>query len=140
MKLLIFSIISFFGLAACSLVSTPVPTPTPELISECFLHREVFVWVDTNGDGTHDADEEPLRGVSAAIVSTGSNRSFIGQTGQDGIADINGIGDFGRFCDELEAEITVPPGYEPSTPTLISLAGLTPGDPLMFGLVPSASE
>lgn len=98
------------------------------------------MWADTNGDGIQDPEEEPLKGVPAAIVPTGSTRSFIGQTGQDGLADINGIGDFGRFCDELEAEITVPDGYEPSTPVRIDLAGLPPADSLMFGLIPPPSD
>ncbi len=134
MKRLTFLAMVCFGLAACSVI------PTPEQISECFLRREVFVWADADGDGNFDQGEEPLNGVSAVITPVGSTRSFSGRTDQDGYAEINGIGDFGRFCDELALEITIPEGYEPSTPARLSLAGLPPGDPLIFGLVPPASE
>ena len=123
-------------LSACRPASTPAPTLTPNLISECFLHRTAQVWIDEDIDGVPDHDEPPLPGVSVTIFPIGRpNRTFYAQTGPNGIADINGIGDFGRYCDELEAEVTIPTGYTPSTPARLNLTGVPPTDTLWFGLV-----
>ncbi len=146
-----FPLVSLFVLVLTACTSTPSATPTPtatptpaptlpRMSSECFLHRLAYVWIDRDGDGIVGAAEAPLSGVLVTIYPSGQpDRAFSAQTSPNGTADINGIGDFGRFCDELEAEVTVPAGYTPSTPARFSLLGLPPAETLQFGLLPPES-
>lgn len=64
-----------------------------------------------------------------------NNRAFVGQTGEDGIVTLHGIGDFGPQCDQLEVSIFVPSDYLPTTPTTISLVGVPSSEILYFGLI-----
>jgi len=124
-------------LTACSPAIVPTPTPTPPMISECFPHRSVLVWYDTNGDAIPDAGEPLAADVSVTMYSASQpSRSFIGQTGPDGRAEVYGIGEFGRTCDELMIEITVPRDYTAPTPGPINLAGFPVDEIVKFSLVP----
>lgn len=124
---------------------SPAATPTLQLelltpVSECFPHYRVLVWDDVNGDGVLDLGEAPLVGVPVNLRRVGHpNQTFPGQTGPDGIADLNGIGDFGRYCDEIEIEVIVPEGFQHTAPTPApaDLIGLPPGAMLKFGLMPA---
>jgi hypothetical protein len=124
-------------LSACAPAVTPAPTQTPVIISECFPHRRVQVWYDTNGDRIRNADEPAAAGVSVAMYSPGSpGRAFLAQTGPEGLADLYGIGDFGRYCDDLMIEITAPREYAAPTPAPVDLSGFPADQIVEFPLVP----
>jgi hypothetical protein len=112
------------------------PPPFGDTISECFPSRTAQVWEDVNGNGLFDEGEEPLAGVAVTMYPLPrDNRSFPTQTDEDGMAKLNGIGDFGPQCDELAAAVSVPSDYLPTTPTEIKLAGISSSEVLYFGLI-----
>ncbi len=133
MKRILFLASALFILSSCS---GPTPaTPTPVIIFECFPTRHAFVWEDANRNGVYDPDESPLSGVMVSMEPLGSQGTvFSGCSGADGMAEINGIGDFGRRCDELDLEVIAPTGYEPTTPVVVSLIGLENDAIVEFGL------
>lgn len=127
-------------LTACSPAIVPTSTPTPPMIFECFPHRSVLVWYDTNGDAIPDAGEPLAAGVSVAMYSASQpSQSFIAQTGPDGRAEVYGIGDFGRYCDDLVIEITVPRDYTAPPPGPAYLAGRPQDELVVFPLVQPVS-
>lgn len=131
-RLMFLLVLSVFMFSACR----SLPPPYGDMISECFPSRSAQVWEDTNGNGLFDEDEEPLAGIAVTLYAfPRDNRSFPSQTDKDGVAKLNGIGDFGPQCDELEVAVSVPGNYLPTTPTEINLAGIPSDELLYFGLI-----
>jgi hypothetical protein len=125
-------VLSALILSACG----SLPPPYGDTISECFPSRTAQVWEDVNGNGVFDEGEKPLSGIAVTMYPLPrDNRSFPAQTGEDGTAKLNGIGDFGSQCDELAVAVSVPNDYLPTTSTEIALAGIPSSEVLYFGLI-----
>ena len=122
------------SLTACKSLDV-ISSPSPEAISECFLHRTAKVWIDTNGNMNFDPQEQPYPGVLVIIKPIRGGDSFSGMTTGNGSVEINGIGDFGRYCDELKAEIEIPDGFTVNPSNVIDLRGLPPGEEIKFALI-----
>lgn len=50
------------GLSACGTLAFR-PTPTPEILADCFRTYTFSAYVDANGNGTQESGEGPLPGV-----------------------------------------------------------------------------
>jgi len=79
----------------------------------------VFTWSDTNGDGIHDPQEQPLPWVTTRVAYpdflTGSYAWGHAWLFKPGCA---------TACWQGEAvSVKTPPGYAPTTPLQVSLAG-----------------
>lgn len=94
------------------------PTPTAEILADCFWAADAFAWIDGDGDGTHDEGEQPLEGVEVNFSLT-----FLGgtTTGPDGLAHLGGM--YPSACDpDLRIDVVVtgaPEGYAPTTETAV---------------------
>lgn len=138
MKHVFQSLFIFVLLSSCAPTPAPSPTSLPQVISECFLNRQAQVWNDTDMDGIFDPDEIPLSSIEVFIRAADQpNQFFQAKTTANGVAILNGIGDFGTHCDELTAEVSVPAGYTATTPPTIELKGKNPDEILLFGMVAS---
>lgn len=113
--------------SACSMLTlTPWarPTPTPEIMSDCFMSFKVAAWEDLNGDGVWGVSEQPLAGVEFHLQGI-----FAQQWGPDPDPS-NGEGWFSILIwspgDCIEQEYTLsaipPESYEPTTPTVVTFS------------------
>ena len=120
-------IIIVLFVCACKTLATPLwgtPTPTPEIIADCFLSFKMAAWDDLNGDGVWDESEQPLAGVEFHLQGL-----FAQQWGPDPSPG-NGEGWFSILvwspgnCMAQEYTISaVPPeAYEPTTPSTVTFA------------------
>ena len=127
-----------FILVSCAPAITPtpaltiddsgIPSPTPLVMSDCFISFKIAAWQDLNGDGLWDISEPPLKNVDFQLQGI-----FAEKWGPD---PDSGKGD-GWFsiliwmpghCIEQEYVITaVPPiSYEATTPSVVTFSGAEP--------------
>jgi hypothetical protein len=110
--------LGWLGASACAwLLPGSAPTPTPEVIADCFWSVQVYAWVDEDGDGLVDEGEPPLEGVQVNFSLT-----FLtgGTTDANGVASVLGMTP-GSCLPDLENRLIVetPAGYEPTTETQV---------------------
>lgn len=111
-----------------TITSCGKPTPTPEIMSDCFLSFKIAAWEDLNGDGVWDGSEHPLAGVEFHLQG-----QFAQQWGPDP-SPSHGDGWFSILiwspgnCIEQEYTISaVPPAsYEPTTPAVVTFSDSLP--------------
>lgn len=100
------------------------PTPTPHVLSDCFLSFKVAAWEDLNGDGVWDGSEPPLAGVEFHLQG-----KFAQRWGPDPSPE-RGEGWFsiliwspGNFIEQEYTISAVPPeSVEPTTPLVVTLS------------------
>jgi hypothetical protein len=110
----------------------PTPTPTAEILADCFWSADAFAWVDTNGNGAPDEGEPPLAGVQVNFSLTFFSG---GTTGPDGTAHVSGMHPGGCNPDLANSLIAVAPeGYAPTTD--LALPYTTDRDRYEFGFQP----
>jgi hypothetical protein len=93
------------------------PSPSPEIIADCFWSAEAFAWNDADGDGTRDDGEPPLAGVEVRF-----SESFLSgeTTDEDGIAHLTGMTPGACLPDLVINVIAMAPdGYSATTPTTL---------------------
>jgi hypothetical protein len=109
-------------LSACGLL-----TPTPEVMSDCFVSFQVAAWQDINGDGLWDISEPPLEGAKFQLQGRFAEK-------WDPKPSSKGDGWFSILiwspgdCIEQEYTITVvpPESYEATTPTTVTFSDSLP--------------
>ena len=123
----IYVTITVLFVSACNTLTFPPwarPTPTPVVMSDCFISFKVAAWEDLNGDGVWDVSEKPLAGVEFHLKGI-----FAEQFGPDPDPS-KGDGWFSILiwspgnCIEQKYTISaVPPeSYEPTTPTVVTFS------------------
>jgi len=127
----IYVTITLLFVSACrmlTLIPGDRPTPTPVIMSDCFISFKVAAWEDLNGDGAWDVSEQPLAGVEFHLKGI-----FAQKWGPDPDPS-KGDGWFSILiwspgnCIEQEYTISaVPPeSYEPTTPTVFTFSDSIP--------------
>ena len=109
-------------LSACDML-----TPTPKVMSDCFISFQVAAWQDLNGDGLWDISEPPLEGAKFQLQGRFAEK-------WDPKPSSKGDGWFSILiwspgdCTGQEYTITVvPPGsYEATTPTAVTFSDSLP--------------
>lgn len=112
----------WMGAAACAWLapgSAPTPTPTVEVMADCFWSVQVYAWVDEDADGVADEGEPPLEGVEVNFSLT-----FLtgGTTDADGAASVLGM--YPSACNpDLENQVVAvaPEDYRPTTDLRLAL-------------------
>lgn len=109
------------------------PTPTPQVLADCFWSAQAFAWVDANSNGLRDEGEPPLAGVEVNFSLTFYSGAA---TGLDGFAGVSGM--HPGPCDPaLENSLVAqaPTGYAPTT--ALSVPYPQDRDIYTFGFTPS---
>ena len=127
-----------FILVSCAPAITPtpaltidnsgIPSPTPLVMSDCFISFKIAAWQDLNGDGLWDISEPPLKNVEFHFQGIFAEKW--GPNPDPGKGDgwfsilIWMPGD----CIKQEYMITaVPPvSYEATTPSVVTFSGSKP--------------
>lgn len=105
-------------LGACS-----TPTPTPEVLADCFLTFQVAAWQDLDGNGLWDASEPPLEGVEFRLQGTVAQ-----MWGEPYLSDADGELTISTWspgsCADQNYTITALPveSYEPTTPVSVTFS------------------
>jgi hypothetical protein len=110
------------------------PTPTPEILADCFWSAQAFAWIDADGDGARDEGEQPLAGVEVNFSLTFLSGEV---TGADGLAHVTGMHPGSCLSNVTINVVATPPqGYAPTTETAVVYTQDV--DRYEFGFVPTA--
>ncbi|MEZ4644909.1 MAG: hypothetical protein R3E31_19625 [Chloroflexota bacterium] len=109
----------FALLAACtpSVTETAVPpqapSPTAEIMADCFQTVTARAWLDVNGDGVQDEGEPPLPGIEFVLEPTVYSRTT---SDENGMAHIFATTPGGQCAESLSIAVSRHEGYLLTTP------------------------
>lgn len=97
----------------------PTPTPTVEIMADCFINFRLSAYEDADRDGVRDEGEPGLAGVEFILNGTfaysfSGGRALTDADGQ-GAIDTWSPGGCQDFATEFSIDAVAPAGYAPST-------------------------
>lgn len=116
-------LMSVFLLVACNAHLVPgqvAPTPTSDVLADCFQSATVTAWLDENGDGVRGVREPPLHGIEFVLEPSVYSRAT---SDKNGIASIFATTPGGDCPENQRLYPSRPDGYKLTTPESLAYKG-----------------